>query len=304
MSKLSRFLCSGAGLLALAAIVAGCGQTVTVVNNGPTATIPATTQPSTSPTPIPTCATLVPGSGPASAGSSFSDVSFPTGSVGTAPALHASGTGRWTISLMQACAPNTTASFVRSFYAGQLPALGWAYSPTLPFDGGYQAPCGDAYCWAKGTASRYVGLEFPTDHAGGFVTFQLRLFIPPPTPNCSGGPFQPPPYKSFASNDSSLPLPPLTVYGAGDGSGALLSNTMCSAGTADSVNSFYTTELPKLGWHQGSFPPHAPPEDCGGPGSYSGWISPDGKAVMSWSATGGGVPATGWNLSVCAPGGP
>jgi hypothetical protein len=284
--------------LATAMALGACnGTTVTV--SAPTPVPSATHAASPTATPVPTCAQLVSGAGSASAGSSFTDVTFPSGSISTTPALHLSGTGLWTIYLLNACAPNTTAAAVRSFYSSQLTAQGWTYAPTLPFDGGYQQACGDAYCWGKDAAPRYVGLEVPTDHPGGSVTFTLRLFVPPSIPGClNNGPFSPP-YQSFYPQYSSLPLPPLTLFGPGDGSGGLTSNTMCSAGTMDAVNSFFTNELTKHGWHQGSFTPPSGQPACGGPSPFKGWISPDGKHVAAWTATGGSAAANGWFLQYC-----
>ncbi|HKD77720.1 MAG TPA: hypothetical protein VKB76_19595, partial [Ktedonobacterales bacterium] len=217
--------------IALIVLIA-CGSTGTVsvghsATSTPAATATAitglgteapTTVPTTPPHPT-SCTSLIGSSATASAGSHFTDVAFPASSLSTGLTLHRSGTGIWSIYLMNACTPGSSASAVRSFFASQLPASGWATSATLPFDGGFQAPCGDPYCWAKDTAPRYVGLEAVTDAGGGFVTYTLRLFIPPTAPaSCYTSMFANPPYHSTWWQDAAIPVPPLSINsGPGDG---------------------------------------------------------------------------------------
>src|SRR5579872_6771663 len=200
-----------------------CGSTGTV-NLQATNTPASGSTPSSSPTAIgatntpglpATCATLLPGAGSATAGSHFADVTFPANSVSTTIALHSSGTGQWSIYTFNVCSPNNTAAAVRTFFAAQLPAHSWAQSPTLPFNGSYQAPCGDPYCWAKDTAPRYVGLENVTDAGNNNVTYRIRLFIPPPSPQCPS-PFLGPsgPFDTWmVSSSVGVPAPPLAEHG-------------------------------------------------------------------------------------------
>jgi hypothetical protein len=200
--------------------------------------------------------------------------------------LHSSGTGLWSIYQLNACTPSSTASAVRSFFASQLPGHGWATSPTLPFDGGYQAPCGDPYCWAKDTAPRYVGLEAVTDAGSGFVTYRLRLFIPPSAPaSCYTSMFANPPYHSTWWQDSAIPVPPLSIN-SGPGDGYSVSghshqfSYICSAGTGSSIALFMQTELAHLGYHTGTLP-------CT---SGTFWVL--GMKGITWYAPN----STGWQL--------
>ncbi len=293
-----------------AAVLLACGATATVTttgSGGTTATTTGSTSTSTtgSTTTAPaTCATLVSGATTASAGTAFTDVSYPTGAVANGLTLHHSGTGLWSVYLQNACAPGTTASAVRSYYATQLPAHGWAYAPTLPFDGGYQAPCGDAYCWAKDTAPRYVGLEAVTDAGGGNVTFTLRFFVPPTAPGCSVGDtlgvYSGKTYQSTWTDGGSVPLPPLTLFGLGSGFSKTAYDAdgytgMCSAGTAASVNTFFTTELPRLGWTFGPLPTlFAPCQQTG-----SAWYK--GRATFSVDTANGSTVPNGvtWSMGIC-----
>src|SRR5262249_30897476 len=187
-------------------LLTACSSTASVTALGPTAT------PTLTPTPVPTCATLsgFSNAGPASAGASFADVPFPGGSIGTAPKQTTSGTGLFTISELDACTAGTSANAVRTFYAQHLASGSWTQATTEPYDGQYQAACGDPYCWKRGGAPRYVSLEKVTDKDKGLVTYHLRLAKPPTAPNCPASPFGGPPYATFVPK-SDIPLPPLTL---------------------------------------------------------------------------------------------
>jgi len=230
------------------------------------------------------------------AGPGFSDVPFPANSLSTTLVLHSTGTGLFTIYLFQVCSPNTTKSGIQSFFSGQMVAKGWVYSPTLPFDGGYQAPCGDPYCWTSGApmaAPRYVGLENVTAIGNGLVTYQMRLFVPPTMPICPHFTT----FTTFVPQHKEVPLPPETVIEPGDASGVLVSNGMCSAGTAASIDLFMNTELGKLGWHQGTFNPGGGATfNCGGP--FKGWISPDNSHAVGWNTANGAAVVNGWQWSL------
>ncbi len=296
-------------LLAMAGVLMACSlgdstTTVTSTTGGVSSSTGGSSSSSTSTSTAPaTCASLVPGGSAASGGSSFTDIVYPTGAIATGLVLHHSGTGQWTIYLQNACAPGTTASAVRAFYATQLPAHGWAYTPTLPFDGSYQAPCGDAYCWGKDAAPRYVGLEGAIDAGGGNVTFTLRLFVPPPAPNCSAGDtlgiYSGKTYQS-TWDEAHVPLPPLTLYGIGDGYSNSTSSHdtvvgMCSAGNAASVNTFFNTELPRVGYTHGS-PPVAIATAC----MVTSPVWYKGNTMFSWTVVGGTVPnGIIWQMSEC-----
>lgn len=191
MRFLRSALFCGCVLLVLAACSLGGGSsTATSSGSASTATsmpIPTNT---TAPTSVPaTCASALPSSAPATqpGGANFSDVPVPANTFATALTPFSSGTGLWSIYIVKLCSQGSSTSGIDSFFAAQLPGAGWTQTPKLPFDGGYQQPCGDAYCWAKDTAPRYVGLEKVTDAGNGVTTFQLRLFMPPPTPKGNMG---------------------------------------------------------------------------------------------------------------------
>jgi hypothetical protein len=253
----------------VAIVLLACGSTGTV-NIQATNTPAFGGTPATNPSPIgtntpgppATCATLLPGAGTATAGSHFTDVTFPANSVSTPIALQSSGTGQWSIYTFNVCSPNYTAVAVRAFFAAQLPAHSWAQSPTLPFNGSYQAPCGDPYCWMKDAAPRYVGLEKVIDAGNNNVTYRIRLFIPPPLPQCPVGPFHGPggPFDTWMLSSSvGVPAPPLAEHGPSSGfdqNGYAQDPdpSLCAAGNASSLTAYFNYVMPLLGWAHGSVP--------------------------------------------------
>lgn len=253
-----------AGGAALFMVLAACnGSTqrsaITTSTLLPTQTSVATAT-TISPTATPaqaTCAALLPGGILASAGSNFTDVSFPPGTISTALALDHHGDGQWSVYHMQACAEMTSVSLIQAFYATNLPAQGWANAPTEPFDGSFLQACGDAYCWDKDAAPRYVGLGDLIQH-GTVVTYTLRLFVPPAVPNCAGTPAHGSYIAQLPATYSPqvIPLPPLTRDGLGMNGGNAGNDTgLCSAGTASALQIFFNAELTtRLHWSYGPFP--------------------------------------------------
>jgi hypothetical protein len=202
--------CSFGGSTAtMTTTTSGTGTTTT------TTTITTTTSTTTSgstPVPITPCSTIVSGYGPASGGSLFGDVPFPANSSSTSVTLtHAGNSYTFAIYGEDVCTAGSSAATVRAFFAAQLPATGFAQSNTFPFDGLFEAPCGDPYCWASPHA-RYVGLESVTDHGSGLVTYHLRFAFPPAAPSCSGSGWLAGYYYKLptVATFTNVPLPPLT----------------------------------------------------------------------------------------------
>lgn len=240
----------------------------------------------------------------ATAGSGFNDVSFPSNSISTSISPSGGGAGRFTIEQFDVCTPATTHSAVYSFFSGGLTGAGWAGATTYPYDGAWQASCGDPYCWRKDKAPRYVSLEKVTDRGNGLVSYHMRLALPPVGPSCSSG-IDIYAGKTWDANLGDVPgvqAPPQTLDGLGDGhddgTASFTSiQSMCSAGSASSVNAFFTTELPKHGWHH-STPPSALSSGCHTTGAQ--WWN--GKDLFSWRQETGGSPAANtdyWGYDWC-----
>jgi hypothetical protein len=225
---------------------------------GPAPTPTVTPTPSPTPTPLQACQTLLDSNNvqAATAGADFADVSFPANSLGTSIATSHGGDGRFTIEQFDVCSPASSIDAIHSFYSTGLPSAGWAQAATYPYDGAYQASCGDQFCWSKDPAPRYVSLESVINQQNGYVTYHMRLAVPPTPPSCqpdSYGIYAARPYDTTLPNTPSIPAPPLTKDGLGSAgtSGNVTQGGyagMCSAGSASAITAFFTTELPHLGW--------------------------------------------------------
>lgn len=290
-------------LAMLATSVAGCATTInSTERSNPNITIASTQAPGSTATSAtaskPTTCSQVSGFAqagpPPHAGAVLGSIPFPDPSNSLYTSLNqvaGGGPGLYLVEYMQVCTPNTTASAVRSHFASQAPNTGWTQSSTYPYDGGYQASCGDPYCWSRTPqAPSFLSLEKVTDVGNGLVTYGIRIAAPPSNPDCSnivpgGGSGT---LEFFWSQQPSVPVPPLSVEGMYDGhqvSGkTVLSQSMCSPGTVTSVKTFMSKELTKLGFVATS------QSWCGS----TGWVVKNNLAI-SWNVS----SPTNWSLSYC-----
>ena len=266
-------LVASAGIVMALLVTAACsnGATVTVVASPSTTATLATTGTPSAPTgsngtPISgpsatSCAAVLSNTGPASAGSNFTDLPLPANSVSTpVTATRGGGDGQFTIYEQDLCTTSTSPQTIFSFFANTLPGHNWPQQKWFPFDGYFYADCGDPFCWASGGSAppRYVGLEAVTSHGSGIVSFHLRLATPPAAPTCDPSvPFPAGYYynlqdlaKSTKPNAYQMvPLPPLTRVFVSHGAGQVYYN-LCSAPTPATISSFMSQHLLALGWHQ------------------------------------------------------
>jgi hypothetical protein len=161
------------------------GQPQPSVSAGaPTATSRPVSVPTATSVPVTSCTQVsgFGGAGSISAGSQFTEVSFPSNTVGFVAQTFEDNSYQFRI--ISACTKGTTASAIRSFYASKLPPTGFAQSSTFPYKGNSSSACGDPYCWFRGTAhpsfqaTQYVSLE-AVAALGSVVTYNLRLCITP-----------------------------------------------------------------------------------------------------------------------------
>jgi len=262
-----------------------------------TATATPTTAPTTAATSAPTTCNQVPGFAqagpPPQAGALLGSIPFPGNSVFTSLVHVEGGTaGLYEVQLMHVCSANTSVGAIHSQFATQAPGNGWTQSSTYPYDGGYQAACGDPYCWSRvPSLPNFLSLEKVTAVGNGLVTYNIRLAIPPSVPDCSniappgGGTPKP---EFFWSQQANIPVPPLSSEGLGDGHDVggkgVFSQFMCSPGTATSVKSFMSTELGKLGFTATN------QSECG----TTGWVV-KGNLAISWNVS----DPKNWSLSYC-----
>ncbi|MBF6590394.1 MAG: hypothetical protein IVW57_07660 [Ktedonobacterales bacterium] len=282
-------------------ILAGCASSATggIPTTGATPSPTVTPSPTATRSPLAQCQAALSGAGPASAGASFSDVPFPSGTLTTVRLTSRGGDGRFLIVQEDACTPSSTASDIQTYYATRMLAQGWAQATTYPYDGGYQASCGDPYCWHKDTAPRYVSLESVTT-VGAIARYHLRFAIPPTPPSCtpdSIGIYATRAYETTLDN-TPAPAPPLTKAGLGSGgsAGSVTSggfSGMCSAGSATALDAFFNAELPAHGWTYGTLP-----AALSGCGTGSHWWK--GNNTFSWQTNGSaGASGVFWGYGYC-----
>lgn len=229
-----------------------------------------------------------------SGGASFGDVPFPQGAVAAMAKQTASGTGLYTVTEMDICAPATTIAAVTQLYTAQMNTKGWTPSIYFPNDGGLADVCPSSQkCWGKDPTPRFAVLDHLTDAENGLVTYSLALAAPPTPPTCDA---------SFADGflfyldeQQTVPLPPLTRQGVGDVAGSLQGYGMCSAGNGDSISAFFAKELPKLGWQQD--PTFVSTDACPfGSGASPVWVK-GGEAVQVQTFT--TDPTWNWRMEFC-----
>jgi hypothetical protein len=240
----------GAALLVMMA----CGGS-TVATNTATAGPPTPTA-----TPVPSCATLLPGATAAASIAGFSDVHFPTGAVDTAPHHSAGATGQFQIIETDVCYSGTLDDLTGPFsghhsVVAYLYGAGWGNASLFPYHGDFRTNC-PTPCYQYGNDQRYLALEHITDHGGHLITYHLRLAAPPAAPHCSSSSYPAgTPYAVFEDpNASSLyhfQLPPLSQFsnykGGGHAGGTDL--PLCSAGTHATMLAFMKNAVTSAGWH-------------------------------------------------------
>jgi len=228
--------------------------------------------------------------GPIPEGGRLSNVPFPSGSQANQLVDTVNSTGLYEVVEFGVCSPSTSVTAVHSYFAGQFPSMGWQQSGTYPYDGGYLASCGDPYCWKVGAQPEFSSLEKVTDAGNGFVTYNMRLAFPPTLPDCSNiVPDGSPTRWFFWEQQPTVPLPPLTAEGLGDGYGTggktVYSQAECSAGTAASVNAFLSSEMSKHGWSATG------QNLCGS----TGWVINSAGLALKWVVT----DPTNWTMNYC-----
>lgn len=270
---------SRALLVVAALLVAACGVST---NTGAQPT--ATPQPSS--TIQPTCATVLPGAAAINLQQQgfLYPIVFPSSTVGTPPQQTAGGTGLFTVYSFTVCTANTTITGVKAFFASHLGALehGWLTTQTFPADGGLMASCGGAQCWfnPKGGPLYYLIFDQYTDKGNGVVTYQAHWAVSPNFPTCGPNFSAPAAVRDvyfLPGYTPPVPLPPLSSTVPDNASGGLRGYDVCSPGTAQSVATFMTKELPATGWTKVASNPAC---------FYSAQCWKNGSAVISWDTRG------------------
>jgi hypothetical protein len=279
-------------------LLAGCDVTGPLTTAGAgTPTAISSPARSPTPTPAPTCVSVLPGAGAinlAAAGFAYL-YAFPNATVGTTPAVIASGTGLFTVQQFNACTSGSTIDGVQAFFNAQLPALphGWFSSSTFPADGGLMQGC-TAPCFydPKGGPFYYFVFDQFSDHGSGVITYRVRWAVSPDFPSCTSS-F----YGTAGLSDvfflpgfsPPVPVPPVSALQHDDASGGVRGFEACSPGTAASVGAFMTKELPATGWTK---------VDSNADCIFDAECWTQGSSAVSWDASGG---ATSWVVAWRVP---
>jgi len=135
------------------------------------------------------------------------------------------------------------------------------------------------------------------------VTYRLRLAILPTPPTCTPDVAGIYPTRAYDTgnlpNTTNIPAPPLTKDGLGSAgvNGNVSQGAFggeCSAGAGAPINSFFTTELPVLGWNHSAPPVLLAP--CGTTGTQ--WWK--GHEIFSWNTSGSaGASGVFWGYGEC-----
>jgi hypothetical protein len=278
--------------------IAACGEQTIVLK--PT----ATAIPTVTPTPIPSCPTLLPGSVAATPITGFTEVQFPSGTVDTAPHQTYGGTGQFTIIEYDLCYTGTPDDLIGPFsghhsVTANLLGAGWGTSQTFPYTGDIQQPCVE-HCFDFADNQRYLTLDQITDHGNSVITYRMRLAAPPLSPTCNptNYPAATPYSIYFDPNTTSayhFQLPPLSKISSFNGGGHAggTDTPICSAGTYATMIAFMQSSVTAAGWTVGT---------TSGTG-FTAQMSQNGQTLTIDMSTSNGLISTTseWVLTVHAP---
>jgi hypothetical protein len=243
----------GLALLPCVLLLAACSSSASTTGGASTPT--ATSLPTATATtaPVTTCAQL-PGFGGAAA-LTLPNMEFPTGTVGKAPIVSGGGTGVYTVNEYDGCTPNNTTQLVVQSGHGPEPFTslvlfyGWGPSDTFPAGGHVASRCAATSCFIFADGN-LLSLGGVTDNGHGVITFKVFVTSGVTAPSCDPGTFSGADYVSSTDDAPgvTIPLPPLTKLGMGDGAAGSTYIPACSAGTEASVSAFFNAAMPIYGW--------------------------------------------------------
>src|SRR5215469_2439153 len=139
--------------------------TATTTGGGQLPTATTSSPPTPTLAPVANCSQIsaFSSAGAVSAGPHFTEVGFPSNTVGFVKQTFENNSFQFRI--LSECTNSTTVGAINSYYASNLPSTGFAQSSTFPYHGKASSACGDPYCWYNGSAhpsfqaSRYISLE-------------------------------------------------------------------------------------------------------------------------------------------------
>jgi hypothetical protein len=237
----------------------------------------------------------VPGEGAATP-LTLPNMQLPDGTVSTAPKVIATGAaGQFKVNQYDACAPNNTTQLIVNTGKGPkpfinlLPIYGWGPAAGFPQDGQVLQRCGADPCFIY-VDGNFLTLPVVTDYGHGVISFKLLVTSGLGAPACAAGTFGSANYVATLDDVAgvTIPLPPLTKLGMGNGAAGSTYIPACSAGTTANLTAFFNAAMPAWGWS---------PDASVGAG---GWMQSSGGRLYAVETQNLSSP-TNWTLRIFRP---
>jgi hypothetical protein len=229
----------------------------------------AQTTASKTPTPVPPCAQLVPGSAPFTSLSAVPGLTLPSGAYLSGGASSGGGAGQYQVTTYTICfqGAESAVNGPSGSTLSQLAAAGWVLNNLFPdpTNNAYLDYCSGSHNCVNSKGSptpfTFVGFAQYVSHPNGYTTFTLQVATIA-APSCLNDPqyYSGTPkytlYEDGSSASSSgdpfshFQMPPATRVSTFLGGGTAGSTYVyfCSAGTQATVVSFLTQAMSNVGW--------------------------------------------------------
>lgn len=264
-------LAAGLGLLAILALLAGCGSSVAAgAQKTPTGTaLPTVTStPAASATPAAVCTVLVAGSAPYTSISGLPGMKLPAGAYVSSPTPTGGGQGQYTVATYTVCFKGSESQIdgPSPSTISILSGMGWKFNNVFPDPSNfaYLDYCSNSHNCLNNAGSpnpfTFAGFDQYAGHPGGYTTFRLQVATIA-APSCLNDPQYyagTPKYTIYYDGNSAtsngqqnhFQMPPGTRVSTFNGGGTAGSTYVyyCSAGSQSSVVSFLTQAMQNIGW--------------------------------------------------------
>ncbi len=238
---------------------------------------------------------------------------FPTNTVYTQTSGNSAGVGQYSSFIANFCSPNETTALTVTTGKGpkpfinEFPFYGWDPTANIFLNATTllaQSCSSGESCFAYNynlsnftfnTGQEYAKVSNITDNGNQLITYTIAFYGPPTAPSCTDPNFasyenaiyhQSPIYPLYLHNLATsstdpyagIQLPPMSRLYSNNAMG-VIGYTLCSSGTATSLNTFMTNEMTSLGWHITSS------QYCMYSACYQNPNAAFAKNVISWSTT-------------------
>lgn len=259
-------LAANLGLLAILALLAGCGSSGTASATKAPALTPL---PTVTSTPQPICTTLVAGSAPYTSIGGLPGMQLPAGAYVGAATPTGGGAGQYAVATYSVCFQGSEAAIdgPSNSTISQLKTKGWALNNLFPDPSNfaYLDYCSNSHNCLNNAGSpnpfTFAGFDQYASHPGGYTTFRLQVATigAPSCLNDAQYYAGTPKYTLFYDGNSPssngnaqdhFQMPPGTRVSIFNGGGTAGSTYVyfCSAGSQSSVAGFLQQAMQNIGW--------------------------------------------------------